>query len=79
LLFSLPLIYLGWMSAAPNLNLVNGCLVYLCAVMLFVIGFLTGSNIFKYLALIAFVAWLACSIEMALRVTMKWKGYLGEE
>ena len=79
LIIGIPLIYLGWVCAAPNLNLANGCLLYLVGAALVVFGLVLGTRLFYQFAIIAWSAWLGCSIEMAWRIVTKRKGYLGKD
>lgn len=68
LLFGLPFIYVGWFSAAPNLNLINGCLPQLI-----LIAGLIGAAVLSRrwpleIAAVCWVSWLVLSLEEAYRL-----------
>jgi hypothetical protein len=70
LLIAIPLIYLGWICSAPNLNLANGCLPNL----LWAIG-LIAFCVFREIPLlvipgICWATWLASSLEVVLRYVL---------
>lgn len=67
LLFGIPLIYLGWVCSAPNLNLADGCLPQLAAVIGLVLGAVFSSHVTFALGGVCWTSWLACSLELAWR------------
>lgn len=66
-LVGLPLVYLGWCGAAPNLNLANGCLPVLAAGMTLGIGVMVGSSGLLAAAGACMLTWVAASLESAWR------------
>ena len=77
-LAGIPMVYLGWVCSAPNLNLADGCLPQ--ALMLLAV-LLTPffSSIFIQLAAICWCSWLACSLELAWRCETGRTGVKQEE
>ena len=65
LLVGIPLIYLGWVCSAPNLNLAEGCLPQLGALIGLVLGAVFSSRVAFALAGVCWISWLACSLELA--------------
>lgn len=67
LLLGIPFIYVGWVSAAPNLNLANGCLPQL----ILIVG-LVGAAVLSRrwpleIAAVCWISWLVLSLEEAYR------------
>jgi hypothetical protein len=67
LLFGIPLIYLGWVCSAPNLNLADGCLPQLAGIVGMILGVIFSPRVFFALGGVCWVSWLACSLELAWR------------
>jgi hypothetical protein len=67
LLFGVPLIYLGWVCAAPNLNLADGCLPQLVVIVGLILGAMVSPRVFSALGAVCWVSWLVCSLELAWR------------
>ena len=66
LLLGVPLIYLGWVSASPNLNLANGCLPQVVFGASILGMFVFGRDSLP-IGLACWLSWLLCSLELAWR------------
>lgn len=73
------LIYLGWVCAAPNLNLADGFLAIMAAVILLALGLIFGEPVFFHLVTTVWLAWLGCSLEIIWRIKTQRKEHITEE
>jgi hypothetical protein len=65
---ALPLMFLGWIACAPNLNLADGCLPVVFTFSLFAFGILFGSANAILAGLACGTTWAVASIEALLRM-----------
>jgi hypothetical protein len=66
-LTGLPLIYLGWVACAPNLNLADGCLPVFVTLVSGTLGFALGVHGLTVAAAACGATWLLASLESASR------------
>lgn len=72
-LLGLPLIYLGWVVCAPNLNLIDGLLPIVAALVTAGLGFIRDSNSLLISGFACGFTWVAASLEAAYRLELQYE------